>query len=78
MTIDISYLEQGYIDQRYFVRVANADGRLDATSSQQALSTKFRGFQGALAVDSSFNADALEIIGSGTRTYITLVGNLNG
>jgi len=78
MTQDISYFEQGYIDQRYFVRQADAEARLDATSSQTALSTKFRLFSSAVAADTSFSVDAIEIILPRTRTFITIVGDING
>jgi len=78
MTQDISYFEQGYIDQRYFTRIADAEARLDVTSSQQALSTKFRMVDASVYSTSSFFSDALEITGPKTRTSITIVGDING
>lgn len=78
MAQDISYFDTGYIDQRYFIRTAEAEALLDATTSQQALSTKFRTVTSSVSSTASFRASALEIIGPGNRTFITLVGDLNG
>lgn len=78
MALDISYFEQGYIDQRYFNRQADAEARLDASTSQQALSTKFRRVTSSVSAATIFNADGFEITVAGTRTTLTIVGNING
>lgn len=78
MTQDISYFESGYIDQRYFIRTADAEARLDATSTQTALSTKFRMFSAGVNADTNMLVEAIEIILPRTRTFITIVGDING
>ena len=78
MAQDISFFEQGYIDQRYFIRTAEAEALLDATTSQQALSTKFRTVTSSVSAASTFNGSGFEITVGGTRTTLTIVGNING
>ena len=55
MIQDISYFEVGYIDESYFVRIANADSAISTSASMSVTIGVIK--QAAVAVSGAFNAN---------------------